>query len=144
MGARLIAEIELPAFVRVRGAWFYVLATHGELILDYAAYDPAYDPGAWDGSFRGNLLTVLPTQGFQFLSALQDMVFPMATVESFVELNGNSARPVVAIDFDSARFVSSFYDQALETLCGNPWRGLFGDPMNELPAAMAGLFVVDG
>jgi len=144
MDPRPIAEVELPALVRVRGAWFYLLATHGELILDYAGYDPSYDPDAWADPFRGDLLTVLPSDGFRFLNALQEAVFPVETIPRFVDLNGPRARPVAVIDFDAARFVSSVYDQALETLCGGSWDGEFGDPLTEIPEPISAVFKADG
>lgn len=143
MEPRSIAEIELPALVRVGGTWFYLLATHGELILDYAAYDPSYDPTAWEDPFRGDLLTVLPSDGFQFLEALRDGVFPLEAIRQFVDLNGGRARPVVVIDFDDAKFVSSFYDQALETLCGGSWAAEFGDPLAEVPDWVSAMFKID-
>lgn len=144
MEARAIAEIELPALVRVRGAWFYLLATHGELILDYAGYDPTYDPAAWEDSFRGDLLTVLPSDGFRFLDALSASVYPIGVIRDFVRLNGERAQPVAVVDFDTARFVSSFYDQALETLCGGSWNADFGEPLDEVPERMADMFRSDG
>lgn len=140
MEPRSLNEIELPSLVRVRGAWFYLLASHGELILDYAAYDPSYDPGEWEKTFRGDLLTVLPSDGFRFLSALETAVFAVETIPGFVELNEARARPVVVINFDAGRFVSSFYDQALETLCGRPWNAELGDPLVEVPELISDMF----
>ncbi len=143
MEPRKIAEVELPAIVRVRGAWFVVLATHGELILDYQSYDPTYDPSQWEADPLGGLLRVEPRHGFRFLANLDERVFPIGAARGMVALNGERARPVVLVDFDTGIFVSSHYDQALETLCGEAWAGSFGDPLREIPAEIAAGFNPD-
>jgi hypothetical protein len=130
--ARTIESIELAALVRVRGSWFYVLATPGELVLDYPSYDPSYDP-AYTG-YRGGLATVAPGDGFAFLAALDDVVFDIADRKAFCEMNGaQRSRPVVAIDFDNATYVSTYFDQAAEMYAGDGWTARFDDPLVLLP-----------
>lgn len=140
MTSRPLHDVEVAALARVRGAWFYLVATHGELILDYAAHDPSYDPSEWEQDPLGGLLQVRPKHGLRYLANLDDRVYPVEMIPDFVALNGDRAQPVATIDFDSASFVSSYYDQALETLCGDAWHGEFGDPLRKVPPSIRNAF----
>ena len=121
--------------VRVRGAWFYAIGATATFILDYPAYDPSYVPGRYGVVFRDGLDVVTPADGFRFLHALGDGVAAFDEIRDVVAMHGLSrTRPQFLIDFDSALFVSAFFDQALEDEAGPGWSSSYTDPMEAAPA----------
>lgn len=137
--ARVIEDIEIPALICQRGAWFYALPTIAELILDYPAYDPSFDAEVVGNRFRGGLAVVGVTDGFAFLAALDSVVYPLASYGQFVAVNSESARPQVVVNFDEAQLTSGYFDRAIESQCGEGWTGVFADPLDVLPSSVLGV-----
>ena len=123
-------SIDFAALVVVDGHCFYVVATPGELIMDYPAYDPSFDTDDPEYVFRNGLHVVGPSDGHRFLESLGrsphriDELGPILS-----EYGPDRTRPIVLIDFDNATFTSSFFDQALEDEVGAGWTGSYADPM---------------
>jgi hypothetical protein len=142
IGNRTIQDIELPGLVKTGGDWHYALGTVGEWILDYATYDPTYDPQQREPVFRRGLMRVTPSDGPQFLHALSDNEIALADLGDFVRLNSTEeSRPTVLVDFDSGRFVSSYYDFSLESHTGRGWAAVFGDPLDAAPSDISKYWV---
>lgn len=136
-----ITSIDHPAIVQVRGAWFYVIGTTADFIMDYPSYDPTYFPGRGGIVFRGGLDVVSPTDGFQYLAALAEGVASIADVGTIVEKYGpDRTRPQFLIDFDNAMFISAFFDQALEDEVGPGWTGSYTDPLASAPAELQAIW----
>lgn len=138
MEARTLASIELPGLVSVRGAWFYVLGTIAEFVLDYPSYDPSYNPSEWDHEFRGGLLCVSPEDGFAYLAQLSEQAFGLSAMDGFIALNGpGRSRPVVLIDFDRKKYVSTYFDQPMQDHAGTGWVSEFAEPLGHAPTEVA-------
>ncbi len=132
-----LLSIEGAGLVTIRGAWFFVIGTDAEFILDYPSYDPEYDP-VDDASFRGGLAVVRPQDGFAYLQAMNDRVFAIDDINSFIEQQGaERVQPIVLIDFDHARFVSTFFVLPLEDHAGTDWESAYDDLFNYVPDHIA-------
>jgi hypothetical protein len=138
MTGRELIGIEEIGIVTIRGAWFLLAGTHAEFILDYAGYDPDYDPTE-DAEFRSGLGTVRPDDGFAYLSALKEQVFPISDIESFIERNdADRVEPIVLIDFDNARYISGFFDLPFEDHAGEGWDATYvEDLLDHVPETIA-------
>lgn len=139
MTGRKLDSIEGTGLVTIQGAWFFVVGTDGEFILDMDSYDPTYDPTQWEHEFRGGLDVVTPDDGFAYLHAMREGVFPVSDIESFIDANdAERVRPIVLIDFDNAKFVSSFFDLPFEDHAGDGWDATYvEDLLAHLPDTIA-------
>lgn len=136
--SRELHSIEGTGLVTIRGAWFFVVGTDAEFILDYPSYDPRYDP-VEDANFRRGLAVVRPQDGFTYLQAMNDDgVYPIDDIPSFIDQHGaERVQPIVLIDFDNARFVSTFFDLPLEDHAGTGWESTYEDLFNYVPHHIA-------
>ena len=134
-----IRSIDHPGIVKVQHAWFYVIGTTADFILDYPSYDPTYDPNQRPVPFRDGLLVVTPDDGFRYLHALREGVVPIDSLDELVaEYGPDRTRPQFLIDFDSATFASAFFDQTLEDEVAPGWTGSYSDPMAACPISLQG------
>ncbi|MEL6984098.1 MAG: hypothetical protein AAFO29_16860 [Actinomycetota bacterium] len=137
MTGRKLISIESTGLVTIRGAWYLVVGTHAHFILDYPGYDPSYDP-VENATFRGGLAVVAPDDGFAYLHALRERVFPITDIESFIDANdAERIRPIVLIDFDNAAFVSSFFDLPMEDHAAPGWDASYEDLLDHVPDTIA-------
>ena len=84
------------------------------------------------------MLVVTPGDGFAYLQAMAENVFPVETIRGFVDVGGKQrTRPVVIIDFDRAMLVSTYGDQALEDAVGDGWDGHYGEVLDHIPEELA-------
>ena len=129
-----IDSIDHPGLVTVRSAWFFVVGTTADFILDYPAYDPSCFPGRHGVTFRDGLDVVTPADGFRYLAALGAGVIGIDQVGSVIDEYGlDRTRPRFLIDFDKATFTSAFFDQALEGEVGEGWSSSYSDPIAASP-----------
>ena len=129
-----IRSIDHPALVTIKNAWFYVLGTTADFILDYPSYDPNYDPSTRPVPFRAGLMVVTPQDGFLYLSAFEERVFAIGDLGPLIDEYGlDRTRPQFLVDFDNATFTSAFFDQALEGEVGEGWSSSYSDPIAASP-----------
>jgi hypothetical protein len=133
MGAA-IQPYELLGAVCHRQHWRFYSGTIAEWILDYRAYDPAYDPSAWPTPFRNNLLTVSPDDAAAFQESMAPQEQSLDEVRALVQHRGTEAVPLsVVVDFDRRLFVNGYYDLAIEAYVPPGWQAVFDDPLQYLP-----------
>jgi hypothetical protein len=81
---------------------------------------------------------VTPDDGFAYLHAMREGVFPITDIESFIEHNdAERVQPIVLIDFDNAKFVSSFFDLPMEDHAGLGWDASYEDLLDHVPETIA-------
>lgn len=124
---------EWLAVVRCGGTFFLVLATVGELILDYARYDPEFSRSGDTRIFRNGLLSVTSENAPEYLSALRAQPIQSGDMEQV--LSGRTQPDLMAfIDFDARLYVHSYGDLPLERYVPRRWHGALGDPRLALRA----------
>ena len=123
---------EWTAIARRRGEFFALTGVLADFILDYQRYDPAIRTDPYRVHFRGGLLTATSENAAEFLHALGARRLPADELRSIL---GSSTPDLLAfIDFDTRRYVHSYYDLPLEDYVPTGWRGRLGDPREELRA----------
>ena len=126
---------DLVGVVKFNGAWRFFGGTVAEWILDYASYDPGFDPSRHDTVFRSNLLTVDESHADQFLVAMAPYELDPSSLERFIRANGSRAWPLsVMVDFDDRLYVNGFAEISLQDYLPPGWRGVEGSPLAYMPA----------
>lgn len=125
---------ELIGAVKHKSQWRFFAGTIAEWNLDYASYDPGYDPSKSSYLFRGGLLTVDETKADAFCIAMSEHELSHDDVRSLVAEKGAEKVPLtVVVNFDEKLFVNGFYDLAIEEYVPTGWRGVFDDPLKYVP-----------
>lgn len=141
MNNKDLQQDELLGAVRLESKWHYFAGTIAEWILDYASYDPGYDPTQWTYVYRDNLLRVDETLAKEFCTAMKDHEFLPNDIRQLVGEKGADKVPlIVVIDFDNQVFVNGFYDIALEDYAPKWWNKIFGNPYDYVPPEVKSLW----
>ena len=114
----LLKAVQLGAVVRHVGKWWYVLLYPGEMILDYASYNPESVERGLPSDFRGGIAVITCADGQRFLDALPGQVFEIDQIPRFMAVHAELAIPEIAIDFDNCVYVNGYFDRAYEDLAG--------------------------
>ena len=124
--------------VKYKNDYSFYLMPIAYWILNYAKYDPAYNPDDWkDGIvFRDDILNVNDDNIGRFIQAIQ--------VDK-IDINALNVKDydlkdvfLFYIDFDSKLFVSFFDDISVEEyLPDETWTGKFDNPIKYLPKELA-------
>lgn len=127
MPTDLIAD-QWRGIATYRGSTYALTGTIGDFILDMKAYDPTSAGGG--ATFRLGVLTVDNDNAVLFLRALNAQQMPSGEAVARAKELGSDL--IAYIDFDSRRFVHSYYDLPLEDYVPKGWRGSLGDPVEAL------------
>jgi hypothetical protein len=111
---------------------YAITGTLAEFILDYAAYDPTFSREPDAASFRGGVLTVTQLNVPQFLRAMKARPLTPQEATSWSDSTGAGPDVLAFIDFDSRRFVHSYYDLPLEQYVPKGWHAALGNPHEEI------------
>lgn len=134
MNNKELQQDELLGAVRLGSKWRYFAGTLAEWILDYASYDPDYDPANWTYIYRNNLLRVDETLANEFCDAMKEHEFIPEDIRHLVDKKGADKIPLaIVIDFDNLVFINGFYDLALEEYAPKWWTNYFGNPYEYVP-----------
>jgi len=117
--------------VQYQRTFYGIIGIVAEFILDYHAYDPTFDESAGAANFRNGLLTVDVDNAQSFISALNGRRLTSADIDSFIRAP-TEPDLMVFIDFDAKRYVHSYHDMLLEKYVPKGWKGVLGDPRQEL------------
>ncbi|THU39404.1 hypothetical protein FAM09_12935 [Niastella caeni] len=110
-------------------------------ILNYAQYDPYYNPEDWkDGIvFRNDILNVNDESIGSFIEAIQDYKIDLDSID-IKKYNFNDIF-YFFIDFHSKTFISYFDDIEIEKyLPDEKWVGIFDTPLKYLPQELSVYF----
>ncbi len=121
---------EWTGIARRGGEFFALTGILPEFILDYKSYDPASQTEPRGAAFRDGVMTVTTENGDGFVRALKGRRLSISELRRIVD----SSTPdlLALIDFDTRRYVHSYYDLPLEDYVPSGWRGRLGDPREEL------------
>jgi len=128
--------------IKHRNGFKFYLMPIAYWILNYAKYDPAYNPNDWkDGDvFRDNILCVDDDNIEQFIQSIEVDRIDLSAINS-KQYNFNDIF-CFFIDFDSKTFVNYFDDIEVEEYLPNEqWVGEFNDPMKYLPIELQDKFL---
>ena len=120
--------------VKYKNNFSFYLMPIAYWILNYAKYDPSYNPDDWkDGNvFRDDILNVSDENMNPFIQSIEidkiDLNFVAFKEYSFADIF------LFFIDFNSKIFISYFDDIEIEEyLPDEKWIGKFDNPLNYLP-----------
>jgi hypothetical protein len=109
---------DLLGAVMCKNYWRIFLGSVAEWILDYATYDPTFDPSEWTEVFRNNLLRVDETLAEQNCSAMQPYELTPVDVKKLLREQGANYFPLaVVIDFDKKVVVNGFFRDTHTCVC---------------------------
>jgi hypothetical protein len=117
--------------VKYQQEFYAVTGITAEFILDYHAYDPTFDESTGAADFRNGLLTVDVNNAQSFINALNGRRLTSADIDNLIQ-SPTEPDLIFFIDFDAKRYVHSYHDMMLEKSVPRGWKGLFGDPRQEL------------
>lgn len=126
---------DLIGVTRYNSRWRLFAGTVAEWILDYATYDPGFDPSGSETVFRGNLLTVNEENVDQFHDAMEPYELQPSELELFMQKVGRYNWPLtVVVDFDNQFYVNGFSEISLHEYLPPGWKGIEGPPLDFVPA----------
>ena len=115
-----------------QGKLYLITGILADFILDYRAYDPEYCAKNASADFRDGILTVTVDNIPQFLRALKARLLTTHEGRLLAESAVNEPELLAFIDFDSHRYIHSYYHLELEDYIPKKWRGALGNPRQEL------------
>ncbi|MDH7463536.1 hypothetical protein QEG73_19705 [Chitinophagaceae bacterium 26-R-25] len=126
--------------VKYKGNFTFYLMPIAYWILNYAKYDPAYNPNDWNDVFRDNILNVDDDKIELFINSIDtdkiDIVLGDVKEHKLQDIF------LFFIDFDLKLFISYFDDISIEEyLPDNTWTGRFDNPVGYLPESLQSDFV---
>ncbi|MFN6559704.1 MAG: hypothetical protein RMY28_007840 [Nostoc sp. ChiSLP01] len=125
---------DLIGAVKFNSKWRFFCGTIAEWILDYASYDPGFDPSKSDVVFRNNLLKVDETNTVHFLKAMEPYELFAKDIQQLIEEEGASNWPLtIVVDFDKKTYVNGFSEITLHQYVPTGWTGYEGNPLNYVP-----------
>jgi hypothetical protein len=132
---------DLLGAVKHEGQWRFFAGTVAEWILDYASYDPYFDPAQTDVVFRDNLLRVDESNAAQFVKAMAPHEISPAQLSELTRRDGPTNWPLsVLIDFDEALYVNGFSEIPLHEYVPPGWTAKEDFPLRYLPDALRSLW----
>jgi hypothetical protein len=112
--------------------------------LDYASYDPAFDPARSRAVFRGNLLLVDKGNADRFLEAMAPFELQAPELARFLRKDGPSNWPLsVFVDFDGRFYVNGFTEIPIHEYLPPGWRGVEGSPLDFAPETIRHVWLAD-
>ncbi len=132
----LVPADEYVGAVKFGGIWRYFYNMLSMWILDYARYDPEYDPAdARSSGWRESLLVVDTHNATDYIGALSVQEIPkedLATTESEF---GGAVHITFVVNFDEKLFVNGWHDNIpIHEYVPVGWHSMEGDPHRYLPA----------
>ena len=125
---------DLIGAVKLHDEWHLYAGSLAEWILDYASYDPAFNPAKSKVVFRNNLLRVDASNADAFCKALQALeLFPNDMVQLRAAGELHNYPLVVAVDFDTRTFVNGFTEIPIHQYTLKGWNAFEGDPLKFVP-----------
>lgn len=128
--------------VKYKNNFSFYLMPIAYWILNYAKYDPKYNPDDWDDDiiFRDNILNVEDSMIEPFIKSIE---VDKIGIESINISDYNLMNVFLFyIDFDTKTFISYFDDIDIEEyLPDENWIGKFDNPLNYLPKKLISKFV---
>jgi hypothetical protein len=114
-----------------QGAVYTLLGVLVDFMPDYQAYDPEGSATEEAREFREGVLTLSVEAAPRFLRALNAKLLTRDQAE-FLASKTDEPELTFFVDFDSRRFVHSYFDLAFEDYCPRGWKCLLGRPQEEL------------
>ncbi len=128
--------------VKLSMKWRIFAGYIGEWILDYPSYDPEIKDAEQRSEFRGGVLIVDEKTAEQFCGAMSEHEFTLTEIEALIKQRGAENVPLtVVVDFDNKLFVNGYYDRSIEEFVPVGWQGIFGDPLQYVPAGISSLWI---
>lgn len=125
---------DLIGVTRHGSRWRIFAGTVAEWILDYASYDPGFDPSRSEVMFRGNLLVVSEQNADQFHAAMEPYELQPSELEAFVHQVGRYNWPLsMVVSFDDKLYVNGFSEIPLHEYLPPGWSGIEGQPIDFVP-----------
>lgn len=125
---------DLIGVVKLDSKWRIFSGTVAEWILDYASYDPMFDPSRSDVVFRDNLLSIDNSNATQFLEAMAPYELDASTLKQFIDQRGGHDWQLsILIDFDRKLYINSFTEIPLHQYVPDKWIGLEDEAIKYAP-----------
>lgn len=133
---------DLIGAVKHDSNWQFFAGTVAEWILDYATYDPSFDPDKSSVTFRGNLLQVDESNAAQFCEAMKPYELTTLDLQQLVEEEGANNWPLtIVVDFTRRTYVNGFSEIPLHKYIPNTWKGHEGNPLDYVPEDIRSLWI---
>ncbi|MBD2530317.1 hypothetical protein H6G97_12340 [Nostoc flagelliforme FACHB-838] len=125
---------DLIGAVKYNSKWRFFGGTVAEWILDYASYDPDFDPSKSDVVFRNNLLKVDETNAVHFLKAMEPYELLVTDLQQLIKQEGANNWPLTTVvDFDKKTYVNGFSEIPLHQYVPTGWTGYEGYTLDYVP-----------
>ena len=134
-----VEDGKLIAAIKYRGAWYFLLGTIGELILDYKRYDPEFNPREHPGIYRGDILTLDESNAARFLEVMNEHRLSMEQLLQYKDEYPDFPVVDVLIDFDEKFYSNGYAELPLEDYVPKGWKSEVSEPRKHLPPELRSL-----
>ncbi len=125
---------DLIGAVKYKDRWRFFAGTVAEWVLDYALYDPGFDPLKSNIVFRNNLLRVDEKNAPQFFEAMEQYELLLVDIQQLVKEKGANNWPLtIVVDFDGKIYINGFTEIPLHKYIPIDWKGYEDYPINYVP-----------
>ena len=130
-----LEENYLPGFIKYGEAYNLYLMPLAYWILNYAKYDPSFDPKEDGSGFRNGILNVPDGNIPSFIESING---DLINVDDLIRESADypdSTNIHLFIDFDAKLFINGMFDnvEPEEYLPDDRWQGKLGYPLDYLP-----------
>jgi hypothetical protein len=128
--------------VRYHGEYGLYLMPLAWWILNYAKYDPSFNPTEENSDFRKNILNVSDGEIDNFIQAIQEDRINLDDLMHALSASPENMNLSFFIDFDEKLFINGYFDnvEPEEYLPDDHWTGKLGYPIEYLPEDLKQVF----